>query len=59
MKTDKTFYNTLEEHCLPEICIGNVILDEFMERVVDDFLEVHRVLLLEEGETKKNQCWGR
>lgn len=32
--------------CLPEICIRNVSLNKFVKCTVDDFVEVHRVLLL-------------
>ena len=34
------------DDCLPEIRIRDVSLNKLVQRVVDDFLEVHRVLLL-------------
>lgn len=36
------------QYCLPEICIRNVLVDKFIQRTVDDFVEVHCVLLLQE-----------
>lgn len=44
-----------DKHCLPEVCIRNVTLNKFMQRTVNDLVEVHCVLLLYKS---RNRCWS-
>lgn len=51
------------QYCLPEVCIGDVLVDKLVQRTVDDFVEVHRVLLLQAREKRsvgQSACgyWG-
>lgn len=38
------------QYCLPEVCVGDVLVDKLVQRTVDDFVEVHRVHTARKGE---------
>lgn len=49
------------QYCLPEVCVGDVLVDKLVQRTVDDFVEVHRVLLQqgrEQIQVRWSKCMG-